>query len=209
MPRRITQAAAHHARELGRDVMSDGLLLVGLLELDPEQPARRALECERVTVERVLEQIRVSGDERAAESRGVTYSPASYTIQGRAEGFAAALGDGRITPEHVLLALLWDPVGMASHILWELGVERARVVDRLHHEGVPVPAASLPPQREVDLGDRVWFDRDKVKVVLDGVRQHLPPETHWGFNYADDRAWIIAESSVDLQALVDDVLATG
>ena len=167
---------------------------------------RVAREAEGVTRERLFDRIRASGDEPAEKPRGVTYSPATYTIEGRAEGFAAVLGDGPITPEHVLLALLWDPVSMSSHSLWKLGVARERVLDRLREAGVRVPSAPLPPQREIDWGERVWFDRDKVTVVLDQVRLHLSPETSWGFNYEDDRAWVRAESSVDLQALVDRAL---
>jgi len=187
--------------------MSDGLLLLALLELDRDQPARRALETEGLTSERVLQEIRVFGDDSAEPSRGVTYSPSSYAVQGRAQAFAAALGDGTITPEHTLLALLWDPVSMSSHILWKLGVGRDGVLDRLREDGVPLPSSALPPQREIDTGERVWFDRDKVSVVLERLREQLSPETHWGFNYEDDRAWVIGESSVDLQALVDDTLA--
>lgn len=87
-----------------------------------------------------------------------------------------------------LLALLWDPVSMSSHGLWKLGVGRDRVLGRLREDGVPVPSSALPPQREIDTGERVWFARDKVSVVLERVREPLSPETHWGFNYEDDRA---------------------
>jgi hypothetical protein len=37
------------------------------------------------------------------------FSPACYLVLGRAQGFAAALGDGPMTVEHLLLALVWDP----------------------------------------------------------------------------------------------------
>ena len=63
--------------------------------------------------------------------------------------------------------------------------------------------------REIDLGERVWFDRDKVRAVLERVRRQLSPETEWGFNYEDDREWVLAESSVDLEALVEEALAAG
>lgn len=187
--------------------MGDAFLLLALLELDSAQPARRALEAEGVTRDRVLEWIGVSGDRSDDQPSGVTYSPAAYAIQGRAEAFAAALGDGAITPEHVLLALLWDPVSGSSQALWELGALRERVLDRLRDDGVALPQASLPAQREIDWGERVWFDREKVSTVLKRVRLHVSPETTWGFNYEDDRAWVIAESRVDLQALVDSALA--
>lgn len=207
LPLAVSQRAGQHAIDLGRLVMGDAFLLLALLELDAAPPARRALEAEGVTRDRVLEWIRVSGDASDDQPRGVTYSPATYTVQGRAEAFAAALGDGEITPEHVLLALLWDPVSGSSQALWKLGASRERVLDHLRDDGVALPQASLPAQREIDWGQRVWFDREKARTVLERVQLHVSPETTWGFNYEDDRAWVIAESCVDLQALVDSALA--
>jgi hypothetical protein len=45
-------------------------------------------------------------------------------------------------------------------------------------------------------------DRADVRRVVDHLRLHIPPGTRWGFNYEGHRAWAIAESSVDLDALV-------
>lgn len=73
---------------------------------------------------------------------------------------------------------------------------------------MPVPRTSLPPQREIEVGERVWFDRKDVRVVLDHLLRNVPPGTHWGFNYEGERAWVLAETSVNLRALVDEVLAT-
>jgi catechol 2,3-dioxygenase-like lactoylglutathione lyase family enzyme len=128
-------------------------------------------------------------------------------MAGRAVGLAVALGeDGTVSPEHVLLALLWDPISASSQILWKLGVARERVVDRLRDLGVRVPAAPLPAQFDVDLGEQVWFDRDQTRTVLDHLRLHLPAGTQWGFNYDGDRAFAFTESSVDLEGLVAEAL---
>ncbi|MDQ3870432.1 MAG: Clp protease N-terminal domain-containing protein [Chloroflexota bacterium] len=202
IPHRVGTAAARHAVALGRSALGDELLLLAVLELDPDQPARRALESEGVIGEQLLERIRVDGDGPIG-SHGASFSPASYTVQGRAQGFAAALGDGAITPEHLLLSLLWHPVSTSSQILWRLGIGREQVVERMRDLGVAVPCAALPPQREIDWGERVWFARDEVTNVLSHLQQHLSPETKWGFNYAGERAWVIAERSVNLRALVD------
>ena len=207
LPRRLGQAAAQHAIALGRDVMSDDLVLLALLELSADQPARRALEEAGVTRERVLDDIHQSADDVADRPEGVSYSPAMYTIQGRAEAFAAALGEGPIMPEDVLLALLWDPISRSSRCLWKLGVAREHVLERLRELDVRVPSAALPPQRDIEWGERVMFDRDNVRVVLEHVRLQLSPTTTWAFNYDDDQAWVIAESSVDLHALVDRAVA--
>ena len=90
-------------------------------------------------------------------------------------------------------------MGSSKHVVAQVvgarGRARARA-RRLREAGVPVPSAPLPPQREIDYGERVWFDRDKVDVVVDYVRLHLSPTTAWDFNYEDEQAWVIAESSV-------------
>ncbi len=138
-------------------VLGDEFFLLGELELDAEQPARRALELEGLTAELVLEKIRARGDEAADQPDGLTYSPACYLLLGRAQGFAAALGEGPMTPEHVLLALLWDPVSTSSQLLWRLGVDRGRVLGRLGDLGVAVPSAALPAQREIEWGETVWL----------------------------------------------------
>ncbi|HWF49421.1 MAG TPA: Clp protease N-terminal domain-containing protein [Solirubrobacteraceae bacterium] len=209
-PRRLLNVATEHAIGLRRAVIGDELFLLGILELDGEQPARRALESDGLTSERLLPEIRTAGDAAAnqeAGGGGLTFSPASYMLLGRCQGFAAALGEGPITHEHVLMALLWDPQSTSSQVLWRLGHDRGRVLDRLRDQGVAVPSSALPPQREIERGERVWFGRDQVRRVLDHVRLHLSPETTWGFNYEDDRAWVWTEAHVDIQSLVDDALA--
>jgi hypothetical protein len=114
----------------------------------------------------------------------------------------ARVRGGPVTPEHVLLALLWDPGSSSSYLLWRRGVPRERIIERLRDLGVPTPRAPLPGQRQIEWGPRVWFDRTEVRSVVDYLRARIPPGTRWGFNYADDRAWAIAEAHVDLPALV-------
>src|SRR6202043_3630567 len=81
-------------------------------------------------------------------------------------------------------------------------VTREAIVHELGELGIPVPRAGLPPLAEVEWGERVWFERDQINDVLDHLRLHLDPDTRWGFNYEGDRAWIRAERSVDMDALV-------
>jgi hypothetical protein len=203
IPSRVLDAAAAHAFRLRRRVLTDDLLLLGLLELDPHQPARRALEGEGITTQHLLKKILTPGDESAEIPPALTYSPASYIVQGRVEAFAAALGEGTITPEHVLLALLWDPVSNSSWLLWKLDASRKGVIERLRALGVLVPSAPLPRQRPIAWGDRVWVDREEAPAVVNYLRLHLTPTVQWGFNYEGERAWVMAEESVDLPKLID------
>jgi ATP-dependent Clp protease ATP-binding subunit ClpA len=207
MPRDLLDVVRSTAQRLGRQVASDDLFLLALTELRGDSDARRALEAAGVDGERLSREIRTGGDEPTERKEGLTFAPAFYSMEGRAQAFAASLGNGTIRPEHVLMALLWDPVSASSQLLWRLGVSRERIVDRLRDSGVPVPRASVPPQQDIEWGDRVWFDRKDVRVVLDHVRLNVPPATRWGFNYEGERAWVNAETSVDLQAIVNAALA--
>lgn len=209
VPAPIHDRVRLHAQELSREVASDDLFLLALTELDEDDPARRALAAEDITTERLLPEIRTWGDRPADGPTGLTFAPGYYSIQGRAQGFAAALGDGRIRSAHLLVAILWDPMSHSSHILWRLGIKREAIVERLRELGAPVPAAPLPLQQTVEYGKRVWFERHEVSQVPEHLRLHLPPGTVWGFNYEGDRAWAHAEASVDMDRLVGAALSDG
>jgi catechol 2,3-dioxygenase-like lactoylglutathione lyase family enzyme len=206
LPGRVEKTVVDVGMELQRQVLSDDLFLLALARLGPESPAGQVLEAEGVTPDVLLASIRTPGDGGTSTKHGMTYSPAYYAMHGRADAFAAALGDGTITPEHVLLALLWDAGNRSCSVLEALGVRREAVVEGLARNDVPVPASPLPERRRVDFGERVWFDRDQVQRVIDHLRAVLGPRTAWGFNYEGDRAWAVAESSVDLETVVAEAL---
>jgi hypothetical protein len=214
IPRNLLLAALQHASRLGRKVLTDDLLLLAIAELPDGSPARRALEAESVDFSRIRSVIseRQSG---ASEIEGATkggriHLPPAYNgIEGRAQAFAAALGeDGTITPEFVLLALLWDPMSQSSQALWKLGTGREGIVQNLRKSGVPTPLTPIPAQREIEWGERVWIDREDIPKVLTYVSRHVNPEFVWGFNYEGEQAWVNAEASVDLEAIVRKALGS-
>lgn len=206
LPRDVLAGVMRKARQFGRRVAGDDLFLLALSELPGDSPASRALQAERADAARLQSGIRTTGDGQSTVDADLTFSPATYQMHGRAQGFAATLGDGTITPEHVLLALLWDPMSASCQLLWRLGVRRERVVERLHGLGVAVPNAPLPPQREVTLGEQARFPRADVRAVVDHLRLNIPPGTAWGFNYEGDDAWAVADITVDLRRLVDEAI---
>jgi len=155
LPAAIEKSVFDTAMELGRPVVDDDLFLLALTRLGQPSPARQVLEGEGVTQAVLLATIRAGGDGGRPPRGGFTYAPAYDAMHARAEAFADTLGDGTITAEHVLLALLWNGHGRSSQVLWRLGVSRERLVEGLAARDVRVPAASLPPQREVDMGDKV------------------------------------------------------
>ena len=206
LPATLSDAVTEIATELRREVASDDLFLLALTELEPPPPARLALEAEGVTAERLRAVIRTGGDGDAPAIRSLTYSPAYYSMAGRATAFAACHGLDRPAPEHVLLAVLWDAYSHSCHVLRTLDVDPQAVVDRLLSLGVAVPSVPVPTYERVPMGERVWCDRDQVGTVLDHLRLHLGPGRRWAFNYEGDRAWVVAEAAVDLEALVAEAL---
>jgi hypothetical protein len=204
LPRQIHSLVASIAQRLGRDVAGDDLFLLALLELPEDVPARSALEAEGVTGDRALAEVRTGGDRASDSFQGLLFPPAFNALLGRAQAFAATLGDGAITPEHVLLGLIWDPTSGSSQLLWRLGAQRERIVERLAREGIPTPEAPIPKQREIEMGERVWFDRSDVATILQSLGRRIHPGTQWGFNYEGDRAWVWADAHVDLKTLVDE-----
>ncbi len=206
IPMAIFRGVAEHARRMGYPVASDDLFLLAVAELTEGTLAREVLESEGINAERLVTEISSVARPMPEGSGGLLYPPAYNSMAGRAEAFAASLGDGPISPEHVLMALIWDPSSLSSQLLWRLGVSREEIIDGLRSRGVAIPPASIPPQVEVEMGERIWIDRDDLQDVIAGL--HLPPDAHFGFNYENHRAWVWAEASVDLRSLVDGILAS-
>ena len=76
---------------------------------------------------------------------GVTSAPLWHETAGRTEGFAATLGQGADDPEHVLLALLWQPRHRwFADLLTAAGTSRETIAAGLATRGVPLPRR--PPQ---------------------------------------------------------------
>jgi hypothetical protein len=198
----------NHARDLGRLVVTDDLVLAALAELEDEEPACRALLAEGAFPTRVLDEIRTHGDGAAGESQGLIFPASYYSMHGRAQAFSASLRAGESTAEDVLLALIWDPISHSSRVLWRLGIDRQAVVSRLRNLGVAVPETPLPAQRAITWGDRVWFERTQASRVLDHLGAALPPAKRWTFAYEEERAWAQAEADVDLPSLVRAALTT-
>jgi ATP-dependent Clp protease ATP-binding subunit ClpA len=136
-------------------------------------------------------------------------NPASYALKGRTEGFAASAGSTTLEPEHYLLALLWDPDSVHSGMLRELGTSRAEVQGALRALNVRVPELEPPPDDERPRGERVWIPFEQLELVLRELPSRLPEGSPFGFNFTPDRsrAWVQAGADVDLQSIVDEVLA--
>jgi hypothetical protein len=139
----------------------------------------------------------------ASKGNGRSLNPAATRMLGRAEGLAAGLGALRPEPDHLLLAILWDPDFDASARLRELGVTRHEVLRRLREAGASLPAVDPPAQRETQWGERVLVPIGQLPALTAELVHLLPPGASFGFNHdGKETGWLIASNGVDLPTYV-------
>jgi hypothetical protein len=207
---RLLKMGADEATRLGQHWMGPEHTLLGVLRGDPDDVARRALEQAGVDASMVEGWITRMDTGAGEERAGVKPNPRWYTIEGRAEGMAAALGASEVGSVHFLLALLWDQ--RRWNLTEEPGVSREAIVTALAELGATLPAAPLPDlERKRNFTQYVEFPRHKTSEVLRLLAERHPPGSGptYGFNYTDDEtAWVRAEDGIDLQSIVDEAIAT-
>jgi hypothetical protein len=154
---------------------------------------------------RTRREVEFSGKQRD----GPQLNPASYVLTGRMEGFAAAAGSTTVEPEHGLLALLWHPDSPSSGLLLKLGTSRREVHRELRDRGVDVSELEPPPDDDRPRGERISIPYGKLAQVVREVPRRLPEGSYFAFNFNYERteAWVQAGAGVDLQAILDEVLA--
>ena len=206
---RLLKIGTDEATRLGQHWMGPEHTLLGILRGERNDLARRALERAGVDAEMVEGWIVRMDTGTGDESPGVKPNPRWYTIQGRAEGIAAALGADEVGTVHFLLALLWDP--RRWFLTDEPGLSREAVVSGLIELGVRLPSAPLPDlDRKLALTEYVEFPRHAAADVIDLLTRRHPPAAgpKFVFNYKDDDSgWIRAEDGIDLQGIVDEALS--
>jgi ATP-dependent Clp protease ATP-binding subunit ClpA len=156
-------------------VASDDLFLLAVAELREGTPARDVLESKGISVERLATEISSRALPMPAESSGLMFAPAYNSMAGRAEAFAASLGDGPISPEHVLMALIWDPSSLSSQLLWRLRVSRENIIRRapLTRRGRPT---HVDPASGRGRNGREDMDRpEEVQRVITELPKRLSP----------------------------------
>ena len=206
----LLKIGADEATRLGQHWMGPEHTLLGILRGDPEDVARRALEQTGVDAAMVEGWITRMDTGSGEETSGVKPNPRWYTIEGRAEGMAAALGAAEAGTVHFLLALLWDQRRWS--LTEEPGLTREAIVSALAELGATLPAGPMPElERKLDFTQYVEFPRARTSAVLDLLAERHPPGSGptYGFNYKDDEtAWVRAEEGIDLQRIVDEAVAS-
>ncbi len=128
-----------------------------------------------------------------------------HAISGRAEAFAAALGDGRVTAEHVLLGLVWPPDTLVAHALVACGTDRETILAGLRERGLVVPTAALPPL-PAPMTQAAVFPLAHLQAVTRAMWERAP-DLRWGIgNSHPDGVTVIAGEGTDLASILDSVV---
>jgi len=135
------------------------------------------------------------------------YTPAVYTVFGRAEGLALARGVEAPGPTDVLVALLWR-ARLASSMLERLEIPRPVVFEALAQQGVTLPPGE-PERFEARPVKRVDVPFETLPTILRDLPALLPPDGGFAFNFDPDarQAWVFVDEAVDGEELVAAVLA--
>ena len=200
-------ARAHHQSEiLGDTHVGTEHLLLALVAPDETSTAARALRESGVDYDSLRDAAIARGNpaRRRREKSGGTFPPAWYILEGRAEGFAVALGAKQMNAVHFLLALLWHRSGVHASLLEDIGVSRQTIKSKLAKLGAVVPRGR-PPARD----DTRWGDTFTIRVPgkdaweLASLTLALLPEgAPFSFNFDRDKTWFTSGQGVDLGPLV-------
>ena len=132
-------------------------------------------------------------------------NPHSRQLLGLAEGLAGGSGDVR--SHHGLIAFLWGDEGQSAFQLEWWGTTGPAVVETLERLGVQLPTVPCPEPDRTPWGEPVFVPLERYGDVVRALIEQLDAGT-WGCNSHDDRAWVHAHAHINLQGIVDRVLAS-
>ncbi|HEV3496091.1 MAG TPA: hypothetical protein VHA34_07070, partial [Actinomycetes bacterium] len=98
--------------------------------------------------------------------------------------------------------------GRAVAELERFGASTDQLLAALRARAVDVPTVPVAEPDRRPWGETVYFPVDRLDDVLARLDQDLKPGD-WGWNHHDGRAWADAVATVDLRAIVEDVLSVG
>lgn len=210
----VMHRALREAIRLGHRSAGPAHIVLALLDENRPSIAQEVLQengIDRPRVEAaVARQYRLGMDEHSPR-RGATAEPLWHETAGRAQGFSATLGVGAEDPEHVLLALLWQPHSRwFADLLSSAETSRDGILAALAERGVPVPQSPLP-QLPPPKTQAAAFPSSRVNDVNWALRES-DPRLNWGIGSdPEDKELmvVLAAADVDLATVLDDVVGEG
>lgn len=206
----LLHAAEAEASALGHGFLGDLHVVLALLGGQPDRVAEEVLSACGISRRGCAEWFAAFIDScdpppsPAIEGAVPRPSPACRELLARAEGLAGARMRPVVSTD-ALVAWLWEDDGEAVCELEALGTTGPAVVDALVARGVELPVVPLPEPDRRPWGETVYFPLDRLGDVLHRLNADLTPG-EWGWNRTGDHAWVDGLATIDIQAIVDDVL---
>lgn len=200
----LTLAAFDEAARLGHSWLGPEHGLLAIIHGDESDPARKALLDAGVTGE-LIERFAPAEETGPIDGDGTRSNPAWHQIHGRAEGIAAGLGQSTPATVCFVAAMLWDD---SRWLRYEDDVRRQDVIDALRRQGAQLPSSTPPPFDRLHFTQRIEVPLAELSRVVKAISARRGENgPRFGFNNDGDIGWVTAEDGLDLQGIVDEVLA--
>ena len=210
-PNLLLAPAEREAVAMGYPFIGAEHVVLALLADQPDDLAGRALRACGLEHDSVASKVLESwagGLPPCPPQAGVTSAqpnPHCRQLLGRAEGLAG--GTVALRSHHGLIAYLWCDEGLSAFELESWGTTGPAIVEALDNLGVHMPTVPFREPDRTPWGEPVFVPLDRYGDVVRALSEHLDSGT-WGCNSHDDRAWVHAQAHIDVQAVVDRVLAS-
>lgn len=209
----VMHRALREAVRLGHRSVGPAHIVLALLDEHRPSIAQEVLRASGIDRERVEasvnRQFRHLDD--SVSPGGARTGPLWHETAGRAQGFAATLGEGADAPEFVLLALLWQPGDRwFAEVLSSADTSREVILSALAARGVPVPPSQLP-ELPPPKTQAAAFPRSHMNDVNWALRR-THPDLGWGIGRDpedDELGVVLAVADVELGPVLDDVVGKG
>ena len=210
----VMHRALREAIRLGHRSAGPAHVVLALLDEHRPSIAQEVLQengIDRTRIEAAADRQYRQGMDEHTRPRGATAEPLWHETAGRAQGFSASVGAGADDPEHVLLALLWQPHHRwFADLLSSAETSRDVIAAALASRGVPVPQSPLP-QLPPPKTQAAAFPSSRANDVNWALREG-DPSLNWGIGSDPENkelSVVLAAANVDLATVLDDVVGEG
>jgi hypothetical protein len=130
-----------------------------------------------------------------SDDRTPSPTPRYNQVLDASMGVAREMGHSHVGVEHLFLAIIGDQAAIPTQVLARIS-DLDQVEARLRELMASPGYAGEPP------AGAVWFPLSELPDFLRAVPRCIPPGTQYGFNVAEDQAWIIVHEPGDTAAAV-------
>jgi Clp amino terminal domain, pathogenicity island component len=119
-----------------------------------------------------------------SDDQGPSPTPRHRNVLDASAALAREMGHPYIGVEHLFLAIIRDRAAVPTQVL-------ARITDLDQLEASLREVMASPSYAGEAPAEAVWLPRSELPGLLAALPDCVPPGTRYGFNVAEDQAWIM------------------